>query len=74
LTQAGPRSITGVKQDSSPLHPSWTPWYPTARLFRQDIRRDWSTVVARVADSLREDLAGASESLVNEGTISGFPA
>ncbi len=36
-----------------PYAPDWrwglgsetTPWYPSARLFRQDIRRDWSTVI-----------------------------
>jgi len=29
-----------------------SPWYPTARLFRQKKRRDWSEVIARVAASL----------------------
>jgi tetratricopeptide (TPR) repeat protein/glycosyltransferase involved in cell wall biosynthesis len=28
------------------------PWYPTARLFRQERLNDWAGVVARVADSL----------------------
>ncbi|MDE2030231.1 MAG: tetratricopeptide repeat protein [Alphaproteobacteria bacterium] len=43
-----------------PFHPDWrwlleredSPWYPTARLFRQRQRGDWSEVVARVAATL----------------------
>ena len=43
-----------------PHKPDWrwlargetTPWYPTARLFRQDKRGDWSGVVARVREAL----------------------
>lgn len=31
-----------------------TPWYPTMRLFRQAMRGQWSDVVARVAEGLRE--------------------
>jgi hypothetical protein len=30
-----------------------SPWYPTARLFRQDETRDWDGVTARVLDALR---------------------
>ena len=26
-----------------------SPWYPSARLFRQDATREWSPVIARVA-------------------------
>ena len=48
-----------------PYAPDWrwglrgdtTPWYPTARLFRQDMRRDWSTVIAEVAGSIRDPIA-----------------
>lgn len=29
-----------------------SPWYPTARLFRQTVRGDWTTVVKRVVDEL----------------------
>ena len=31
-----------------------TPWYPTARLFRQSAPRDWTGLVAAVAHALRE--------------------
>ncbi len=30
-----------------------SPWYPTARLFRQDITRSWASVIARVQVALR---------------------
>jgi ADP-heptose:LPS heptosyltransferase len=44
-----------------PYSPHWcwgvgrdlTPWYPTARLFRQDVRQDWSNVVERIAQPLK---------------------
>src|SRR6478752_167918 len=35
-----------------------SPWYPTARLFRQDESRTWGGVIARVREALREYLAG----------------
>lgn len=31
-----------------------TPWYPTMRLFRQTAPGDWTTVIRRVADALRQ--------------------
>ena len=31
-----------------------SPWYPTARLFRQDATRDWGPVIARVAAALQD--------------------
>ena len=31
-----------------------SPWYPTARLFRQDDSRDWTDVIARVQAALRD--------------------
>jgi tetratricopeptide (TPR) repeat protein len=45
-----------------PFHPDWrwmldrtdSPWYPTARLYRQSAAGDWDTVIAR----LGSDLAG----------------
>jgi tetratricopeptide (TPR) repeat protein len=36
------------------LERSDTPWYPTVRLFRQTVARQWSDVTQRVADGLRE--------------------
>jgi hypothetical protein len=38
-----------------------SPWYPSARLFRQDSSRDWSKVVQRVAKELAYYLASASK-------------
>ncbi len=47
-----------------PFAPDWrwlehgvcTPWYPSMRLFRQERRGDWTTVVARLCGML-ESLA-----------------
>ena len=44
-----------------PFAPDWrwqldrddSPWYPTARLFRQTRARDWSSVVTRIVAELR---------------------
>jgi hypothetical protein len=35
-----------------------SPWYPTARLFRQSGDREWDSVIARVDDALIEFLRG----------------
>lgn len=35
-----------------------SPWYPSARLFRQDATRAWGRVIVRVRDALRESIAG----------------
>jgi Flp pilus assembly protein TadD len=48
-----------------PYTPDWrwllgrddSPWYPTARLFRQDERRDYTSVLKRVRDELEERIA-----------------
>ncbi|MGQ9368773.1 tetratricopeptide repeat protein [Azospirillum sp. ST 5-10] len=34
-----------------------SPWYPTARLFRQERPGDWAGVVARIAEALRDAVA-----------------
>jgi len=47
-----------------PFTPDWrwlaaredSPWYPTARLFRQQARRDWSGAIARIHDTLARAL------------------
>jgi len=38
-----------------------TPWYPTARLFRQSIPGDWAGLVERVIEELRELSAARSK-------------
>jgi ADP-heptose:LPS heptosyltransferase len=37
-----------------------SPWYPTARLFRQRRLDDWDEVVARVAAALRNEAAAST--------------
>ena len=34
-----------------------SPWYPTMRLFRQEVRGDWDGVFAEMAAALRERMA-----------------
>jgi hypothetical protein len=51
-----------------PFAPDWrwtldgdsTPWYPTARLFRQTSLGDWTDVVARVVAELRQFVSAAT--------------
>jgi len=51
-----------------PYTPDWrwlldrddSPWYPTARLFRQDETRGWDGVLARVQAALDDDLRGSA--------------
>ena len=50
-----------------PFAPDWrwtlkgetTPWYPTARLFRQTTLGDWDGVIARVAAELSKFISSA---------------
>jgi len=42
-------------------HRDDSPWYPTARIFRQTVRRDWGPVVDRAAISLRAWCAAERE-------------
>jgi len=50
-----------------PFAPDWrwtltgetTPWYPTARLFRQTALGDWDGVIARIGAELKRLLAAA---------------
>jgi hypothetical protein len=49
-----------------PFVPDWrwlldredSPWYPTARLFRQDETRQWDNVIARVQAALHDFVRG----------------
>jgi len=36
-----------------------SPWYPTARLFRQDASRRWETVVTELCEGLQNFLSAA---------------
>ena len=56
-----------------PFTPDWrwlldrndSPWYPTARLFRQDDTRAWDNVIARVKDELRNFVQGHDASSIS---------
>jgi hypothetical protein len=39
-----------------------SPWYPTARLFRQTANGDWNEVIARVAAELQKFVEGNNAS------------
>jgi FkbM family methyltransferase len=50
-----------------------SPWYPTMRLFRQSRASDWSDVIARVADALRERVGNDQHNLADESGTNGRP-
>ena len=52
--KAAPAWRWGLSGDS-------TPWYPTARLFRQPRPGDWDGVFAAIADALRQKIAAGSD-------------
>jgi tetratricopeptide (TPR) repeat protein len=55
-----------------PYSPDWrwlldredSPWYPTARLFRQEASGSWGDVIERVAKALRSKFVGNTEPVV----------
>lgn len=58
-----------------PFNPDWrwmldrddSPWYPSMRLFRQEKRKDWESVLERVANELAERVRDADNSEGDEG-------
>jgi tetratricopeptide (TPR) repeat protein len=46
-----------------------SPWYPTARLFRQRKRGDWDEVMGRVAAELARVIAGKTQKLFAPGNM-----
>jgi hypothetical protein len=38
-----------------------SPWYPSARLFRQSIPGDWDGVIARIGSALRDRFGGGTD-------------
>ena len=61
-----------------PYRPDWrwlldrddSPWYPTARLFRQTESRDWQSVVERVHDALDHVVRNAGGGLTRADSSS----
>ncbi len=49
-----------------------SPWYPTARLFRQQVRSEWEELVARVRDELAAVVAGDRTRLTPFAASSGL--
>ena len=58
-----------------PFNPDWrwllgrtdSPWYPTARLFRQTEDGDWATVIASVCEELKKQLKSHSPGTLHGG-------
>ena len=62
-----------------PFTPDWrwlldrndSPWYPTARLFRQDETRSWEGVIARVREALTAQISGTPGDVARWGKSAG---
>ena len=37
-------------------YPTTTPWYPTAKLFRQPLPNDWDTVIKEIKNELKNNV------------------
>jgi tetratricopeptide (TPR) repeat protein len=48
------------------LHRTDSPWYPTARLFRQSTPGDWTTVVSELVHELHKAAVGSRSSVVGQ--------
>jgi hypothetical protein len=51
-----------------------SPWYPTARLFRQQLRDDWRGVIERVAEALSTFVAAGADDARAADAQPGEPA
>ena len=50
--------LSAVSEWRWPADGDHSPWYPTARLFRQTTLGDWDGVFQRMADELQHELHG----------------
>jgi ADP-heptose:LPS heptosyltransferase len=56
-----------------PFDPDWrwllnteeTPWYPSAKLYRQPARKDWASVLQKVAEDLKPFIANSAAPPIN---------
>ncbi|MEO8849350.1 MAG: hypothetical protein ABI440_12085 [Casimicrobiaceae bacterium] len=63
---------------AKPSDPRWmhgdrTPWYPTARLFRQDRRRSWTSVIESVGVALVQRIATSDPMLPERTPVACHP-
>lgn len=66
-------ALTRVAEWRWGLEPDTTPWYPTARLFRQDRFHDWTRVFHRMADALSNIQGTGANPPAIEGDRAGRP-
>ena len=64
-------ALTKVAEWRWGLEGDRTPWYPTARLFRQDRFHDWAGVFRRMADALSNIGGSGANLLTIEGDRTG---